>query len=84
MIFKTETFESPTGKIMIFAEYYLKNKKIEFKFDKEYYYPQDSKHMTFIIKAESFIKDNEFFADSIEEANMYLKNIGINHLFSEI
>lgn len=83
MIYRTEDFISPTGSIMIFAEYDLDNKKVQFKKTNKYFYPQDSKHTIASIIVDTFIKENSIYKESLEEANEYLLSLGINNLFKE-
>lgn len=77
-MYKTKDFVSPTGGVMLFAIYDTQNKQLEFKIAKKYLYPQDSKHMIDILNVESFIKENKNTEDTVEEANKYLKSLGIN------
>lgn len=81
MIHTTEDFISPTGAIVIKANYDDETKGVSFKEARGYMYTQDMSTMQFSIQADAFIKEKETTMESIQQANDYLTELGIDKLF---
>ena len=82
MIYTTEDFRCPTGAIVIKANYDDETKVVSFEEARGYMYTQDMSTMQFSIQANAFIKEKETTMESIQEANNYLSELGIDKHFS--
>lgn len=81
MIHTTEDFTCPTGAIVIKANYDDETKVVSFEVARGYMYTQDMSTMVFSIQADAFIKEKETAMDSLQKANDYLIELGIDKRF---
>jgi hypothetical protein len=82
MIHTTGDFRCPTGAIVIKANYDDVTKVVSFEVARGYMYTQDMSTMQFSIQADAFIKEKETTVESIQKANDYLTELGIDKHFS--
>lgn len=78
MIYKTEDFICPTGSIVLCAIYDPEEMLLTFRQAKGYVYTSDGSTMRFSMLADAFMKEKEKSVASIQEANNYLIELGID------
>lgn len=84
MKYKTEDFTSPTGSKVLFATYDDESKLVAFHHAEDYFYTSDSASMNYTAMAEQFIKEQGKTINTVEDANTYLNELGIDaHFVSE-
>lgn len=77
MIYKTKDFTCPTGQIVLYAKYDSEEKTLVFKEADGYYYPQDNQNFVYTMRANEFMKEHTKEIETIELANLYLLEVGI-------
>lgn len=78
MKYRTNDFICPAARIMIYAEYNEETKKLNFEIADGYFYTQDRNNTEDNIRVNLFIQKNNSVKNDVEEANNYLKELGIN------
>lgn len=84
MKYTTADFTSPTGSKMLFATYHDDSKVVAFEQAKGYLYTSDGASMTYSMLAKQFIQTHEKTVDTVQEANEYLVELGIDAQFHPV